>query len=203
MVGQVRSPVSRSPFCCLAALLLCSCATEKTVTTHLTKDTSESKNFVEKHLDNLFISKDGTKEVNPDKRSAFEGSQYAGKEADIRNKAFAGKGFDGSDKQYATTAWNDRKSYGAGRDTPEFIKQAAGVKQNASEWGDKGYDTRSADELRKDWSEARDKQVDHTMNDDAIRKRRELARPRIISSQEQQMKSIEEVRAMMGRDSDS
>lgn len=182
-------------------MLLCSCATEKTVTTHLTKDT-ESKNFVERHFDDLFVTKDGSKEVNPDKRSAFEGSQYTGKDADIR-KAYDAKGFDGSGKQFATTAWNDRKSYGEGeRETPEFIKQAAGVKQNTSEWAGKGYDTRTADELRQDWSEARDKQVEHTMNDYAIRKRQQLARPKIISAREQQMKSIEEVRAMMGRDSD-
>lgn len=183
-------------------MLLASCASEKKVNTHLQK--KDSKDVIEQRMDESFTLKrgsDGSIEMRSDKRSAFEGAKYASDQGGFEKKAYSGKAFDGSGKQFARTPWGNSKKFREGQiETPDFVQQAAGIGRDQNEWSDKNYQTSAASGFDNTWIETNEKQVEHTINDAAVRKREELARPKIITSKEHQMKSIEEVRSMMGRD---
>lgn len=139
-------------------------------------------------------------EMKSDKRSAFEGTRFQSEGTGFDRKQFDKTAFDDSSKSVEKTAWQNAKTYDGDMSTPEFAKQSSSFNRDQSDFTNRDYTTSSARE--NDHSEARgmDQQFEHTINDDVIRKREELARPKIISSQEEQARTIEEIRSMMGRE---
>lgn len=191
------------------SLALASCATEKTVKTHIDKpvtENSEKKSGEEtqkedflKRIESSIASKGGG--MRTDKRSAFEGSAYDGKkDGGFERKEYGKKDFDNSNKEYSVSNWDGSKSYKDGNmSTPEFInKAAASIKNKPSDFSDKAYATSQSTDFAKPF-DGTDKQPNLPNETYITDKRDAIARPKIISTADQQQKSVEEIRQIMGR----
>lgn len=151
---------------------------------------------------------DGTAKMETTKRSAFESESFRKGGKEFMNKNFQTKGFDtksfaGSGKKFDTSSWKKGDSLADIKlDTPEFARRQSGIRSEQSEYGEKKYATGkgNADESGKNWAPQNEvKPPEHLMNQDAIEKRTRIARPDIMSKEEAQLKSIQEIRAIMGR----
>lgn len=203
----------------LSLALLVSCSSETSRTTHLGNHKNakaiqsdlEAKQTMEERFAGNFTQvkgKDGNMKIESKKRSSFENSSYEPGGTDLEKKAFGTKAFDkknydGVDKQFETAQWKDSKSLKDVKlDTPEFIKNTKGIERKNWDEATKDYDNASkqvADQGKK-WDGLEGKKQEHLMNENVADKRAHSPQAEIMSPQEYQMKSIEEVRAMMGRD---
>lgn len=188
---------------CLLPLLAVSSCSEKTVRKHIETSPRKQGEFEKRIESGGFdhkMGKGGMIEMKSDKRSAFEGSVYKSDDQGFDRKQFDGKKFDDSGKAFGKTSWQDAKPYEGNTSVPEFVQKASSVDRQQSGFGDKAYSTSSAQENDHSTARGTDQQFERTTSDYVSHKRDELARPKIISSQEQQAKTIEEIRSMMGRE---
>lgn len=127
----------------IAAAGLCSCATERTVTTSLqpkqrpdsAKTDAELMDALEAKFAGGFgqqTDKEGNTKMVSQKRSSFEGLRYNGDMSQFEKKAFETtafekKKFDGAATQFETRKWDGVKSFTDGKlETPDFIARGQG-----------------------------------------------------------------------------
>lgn len=199
----------------IAAAGLCSCATERTVTTSMqpkqrpdsAKTDAELMDALEAKFAGGFgqqTDKEGNTTMVSQKRSSFEGLRYNGDTSQLEKKAFETtafekKKFDGASTQFETKKWDGVKSFTEGKmDTPDFIAHAKGV--NTRSWQDasKQYATGKSDLEGRTWKGA-DKHLDRTVNKDIEARRQSFEQPSIMSARQAQARTIQETREMMGR----
>lgn len=199
----------------IAAAGLCSCATERTVTTGLQTRPENKGARTEKELESDLMNKfaggfglqrdkDGNTKMVSDKRSSFEGYRYSGDTSEIAKKAFATtefekKRFDGASSKFETKTWDGIKAFKNGKmETPDFIAHAKGV--NTPAWQDSGkeYATRKAEFQGRSWKEA-DRQIGREVNQNIEDKRKSFQQPSMMNVKEAQARTIQETREMMGR----
>ena len=199
----------------IAAAGLCSCATERTVTTSLqpkqrpdsAKTDAELMDALEAKFAGGFgqqTDKEGKTKMVSQKRSSFEGLRYNGDMSQFEKKAFETtafekKKFDGAATQFETRKWDGVKSFTDGKlETPDFIARAKGV--NTQSWQDasKQYATQQSDLQGRSWKEA-DKHLGRTVNRDIEAKRQSFEQPTMMSARQAQARTIQETREMMGR----
>lgn len=204
-------------FTIAAAGLLCSCATERTITTKLPNSqersmTEDERNkMAEADLMDRFAGgfgmkrdKDGTSKIVSEKRSSFEGQRYDGNTSEVERKAFETKAFDKKEfadakNRFDTKTWDGAKSFTDGKmDTPAFITQAKGVETRSWQEASKQYATRTAEQQGLQWSDA-GKKMSYGVNQDIEAKRKSFTQPNIINARESQARTIQETREMMGR----
>ena len=199
----------------IAAAGLCSCATERTVTTSLqpkqrpdsAKTDAELMDALEAKFAGGFgqqTDKEGNTKMVSQKRSSFEGLRYSGNTSQIEKKAFETasfekKKFDGASTRFETKKWDGIKSFTDDKlETPDFIARAKGVNTHSWQDASKQYATQQSDFHGRSWKEA-DKRFDRTVNRDIEAKRQSFGQPTIMSARQAQAHTIQETREMMGR----
>lgn len=199
----------------ITSATLIACSSEKTVSSKLPQasdkfadDGSKSEtDLLDRFAGGFSVGKDdqGNTRMISEKRSSFEGIRYDGDTNAIDKKVFDKKEyehkmFDGGNTKYETKSWDGVKNFtDPNLKTPEFITQA---KNNfRKDWSNssKKFETSTSDFQNKTWADGT-KKFDHTLYKDVINKRKSFRQPDIISTKNSQAKSIEETRAMMGRD---
>ena len=152
---------------------------------------------------------DGSSKTEADRRSEFENNSYkeSGSEfinKNFKTKAFEEKSFAGTDRQFDTSSWKKGDSLADIKlDTPEFAKKQSGIREESNEFSRKKYANTggNASESGKSWNHLNDiEQPEHLLNQDAIDKRDRIAKPHIMTTKEVQLKTVQEVRSMLGRD---
>lgn len=199
----------------IAAAVLSSCATERTVTTSMQpKQRPDSEKTDAELMDALEAKfaggfgqqkdKEGNTTMVSQKRSSFEGFRYNGDMSQVEKKAFETtafekKKFDGAAAKFETKKWDGVKSFTEGKlETPDFIAHAKGM--NTQSWQDasKQYATQQSDLQGRSWKEA-DKHLGRTINRDIETKRKNFEQPTMMSARQAQARTIQETREMMGR----
>lgn len=150
---------------------------------------------------------DGTAKMATDKRSGFEQKKYGEDGSSFTDKKFATKAFDkksfaGRDKQFDTSEWKKKDALDEMKlDTPEFAKRQSDFRKEDTEFSGKQYaDLKGkSDESGKKWDQGV-KNPEHLMNKEALDKKDSIAKPDVMNSREAQLKTVDEVRSLMGRE---
>lgn len=151
---------------------------------------------------------DGTSKMETDKRSDFEKKAYGENGNDFLNKKFktnefAGKSFKEDGKKFDTSIWKKQGTLAdINLNTPEFAKRQSDLRKNNDEFEGKKYADMKGDakESGKNWDHLSNiKNPEHLMNKDVLDKADNIAKPDVMNMKEAQLKTVEDVRALMGR----
>lgn len=188
----------------LACLL--SCVAEKTVSTQIETDRFDNQktSLMEKRINSLFSGDStvvGKNDLKVDKRSAFENNIFSSNKDGLERKSFDKKEYSGLPASYEKKNWDSTKAYNEGKmDSSDFSNRTASVSKDSVPWQNQAHETSQFADRDKTWLTTKDKYLERKEDTYTTGRREQLNRPRIISSQDQQMKTIEEVKNLLGRD---